>query len=710
MNRAVTILALALSAPLALAAPSAAQPADAPAEGAEAGETSKAGEKTKAGQKTKAGKKTKGAQADGEQAAAPGVEAAEKPAVPPADGPAPGTVPADSPAAAPTATPEPANPLVPTPTPSPAPPKPAADGFGDLPSFDDIGAADDIGDLGGDLQANWDAAAGPEAQVSFPWVEHHGYFRLRADLHYNLDLDTFVEGGRQSSAYRPPLTETVTNSRNETSFAQEAESLAGANMRFRYQPTLHISEGLRIRSTFDILDNLVLGSTADGYPRSSLSRPDVELGFFSDGQRTPDSGIDSWRDSIRVKHLWGEWHTPLGLLSFGRTQAHWGLGMLVNSGTCLDCDYGDSIDRIMATTQLFDTYLSVSWDFPVEGVVGLPGNAGQPAEDGGQPYDLDQRDDVNQWTVAIFKKPHSLEEKEKRARSLDELREPTFDAGLYTIFRNQAIASDVANALTGEGIELARTNAWSVTPDIWFDLQYRPNADAGIRLQGEAALVVGEIGRLPMHADTPPAGCAEVDPSDETGVCAAPVNSARDILRFGYALEFDGHYKSLRYGVHHGMASGDERQGFGVTDNARLADLRTEDIDDPAPLSLFRFDRDYHVDQILFREVIGAVANAGYVKPYVGYNLVDESDEAWGFELSAMGAFAMEQAATPGDDAWLGLEFDVKIFIHEYDRFRWTLDYAVLFAGEAFGVSVPGGERLSPGVAQSVQMFLGMEF
>ena len=63
-----------------------------------------------------------------------------------------------------------------------------------------------------------------------------------------------------------------------------------------------------------------------------------------------------------------------------------------------------------------------------------------------------------------------------------------------------------------------------------------------------------------------------------------------------------------------------------------------------------------------------------------------------------------------GDDPFLGIEFGAQIYIHEFDRFRWTIDYAVLFAGDAFAVSVPGGERLSPGVAQSVQMFLGMEF
>ncbi|MGC4083302.1 MAG: hypothetical protein QM736_14635 [Vicinamibacterales bacterium] len=33
------------------------------------------------------------------------------------------------------------------------------------------------------------------------------------------------------------------------------------------------------------------------------------------------------------------------------------------------------------------------------------------------------------------------------------------------------------------------------------------------------------------------------------------------------------------------------------------------------------FDRDYHVDMILWRHLVGAVTNAGYVKPTLSYEL-----------------------------------------------------------------------------------------
>ena len=31
----------------------------------------------------------------------------------------------------------------------------------------------------------------------------------------------------------------------------------------------------------------------------------------SDRQRPPETGVNSWRDSVRVKRVWGEWKTEL---------------------------------------------------------------------------------------------------------------------------------------------------------------------------------------------------------------------------------------------------------------------------------------------------------------------------------------------------------------------------------------------------------------
>ena len=82
---------------------------------------------------------------------------------------------------------------------------------------------------------------------------------------------------------------------------------------------------------------------------------------------THRSGINGQREAIRVKHLWGEWKSPLASVAFGRMPNHWGLGIMANAGQCIDCDFGDAVDRLMGTILLFDTYLAIGWDFADEG-------------------------------------------------------------------------------------------------------------------------------------------------------------------------------------------------------------------------------------------------------------------------------------------------------------------------------------------------------
>ena len=153
-----------------------------------------------------------------------------------------------------------------------------------------------------------------ERPRSYPYFEHHGYFRFRADLFYNGHLGTVVPGeaGSGTSAIKAPLTE---NEVNNTSNAwidggggvssQDAATIAGANLRLRYQPTVHISSKMRINATLDLLDNLVLGSTPDYQP--FLDRPDVPLVAFTGSQVSPSAGVNGVRDSIRVTEAFAEW-------------------------------------------------------------------------------------------------------------------------------------------------------------------------------------------------------------------------------------------------------------------------------------------------------------------------------------------------------------------------------------------------------------------
>ena len=103
----------------------------------------------------------------------------------------------------------------------------------------------------------------PAAQKTserMPHFEHHGYFRTRLTAFGNYDLNT-----RGTSPVPAPLdSEQRGNATQDNIDAKDSDALLGGNLRFRYSPTIHISETVRVTGTFDILDNLVMGTTPNG--------------------------------------------------------------------------------------------------------------------------------------------------------------------------------------------------------------------------------------------------------------------------------------------------------------------------------------------------------------------------------------------------------------------------------------------------------------
>jgi uncharacterized protein (TIGR04551 family) len=600
------------------------------------------------------------------------------------------------------------------------------------------------------MQPNWDATTSTSATVSYPWVESHGYFRMRLQLFHNFDLDTYdvKRGNLYSSPYLPPLTETdqggpghryEEDPNNPASYKKGHDTLSMANMRLRYQPTIHVSETLRIKTTIDALDNLVLGSTPDGgLWGQGQTRPDVSLPTFSGGQVPPRSGLNSWKDSIEVKHLWGEWKTPVGALIFGRVPSEWGMGILANGGNCLDCNFGDAVDRVMGLTKLFGTYLAVGWDFVNEGPTGFPGIQDGSNQALGQSYDLDQLDDVNEYVIALFQRPVTKEEKDNRDRDLNEVRKPVFDWGVYNVIRSQELVAEVSSSPYRDATPEESTNtklrdikAFAYIPDAWAKFEYRPRRGSFYKAQFETAFIWGVIDELPQRYGRPAKECLNEQYNDANTLSDCPASEIvyprkRDIQQFGYALEFDHRIDKLQWGLKHGLASGDPTEGFGVMDKTPITD---NDLPDPKTgkkkpdqeITNFKFDRDYQVDLILFRQLIGAVTNAVYFTPYIQYNFVQDDTDEWGFRLAAEYAFALEPDATPGDEAPLGLEFDLSLYIVEIDRFKWSLDYGLLLPFGAFNLKNrdPQGDNgapgdyvtvREPGVAQTIQMMVGMQF
>ena len=579
---------------------------------------------------------------------------------------------------------------------------------------------DPLPDEGGfDDDAFEDEAAPPPP--TYPWVEQHGYYRMRLDWLDDLHLSNYADKANFVSGQPPPLTENVTNNTGDrsgdsgNSFSATETSVSSANMRFRYQPTLHLAENVRVRATIDMLDNLVLGSTPDGLHR----RNDVPMLAFSGGQAPPESMRNSVQDSLRVKHAWGEWKTPLGLLRVGRQPSHWGMGILANGGGCEDCDFGDTNDRIMFVTRGLGTYIAFGYDIVASGAT--TASVSQPA---GQPRDLDDADDTTQYILALFRRPLSPAEKQQRDYDLKRLRRPVLDFGLYGVFRDQELTTE-ATQMDNEGtrgripdVEQARPNDGGVAspegpnsphytlftrnveayiPDAWAKFQWHPKRGHELTIEAEAAAIIGSIG--------------DAAPDPQLG---APTK--RDVMMWGGALKSDYRMDNLRLGLELGAASGGEVLAFGIHDGFAVPTAGDADITN------FRFDRDYQVDLILFREIIGAVTNAMYVKPTLEYDILRSVRSVLGLQLDVIYARALKAErssagnyiGTPSGEADYGVEFDTSLFFREQDRFSLQLAYGLFIPMDAFKLpadrNAREGKDRDAANAQTIQGRLVLKF
>ncbi len=539
------------------------------------------------------------------------------------------------------------------------------------------------------------------AAPTYPRLEHHGYLRFRADMFGNGHLGTgfHTDGGltKGTSSIKPPITENfVNNDPNDTSRGDVGEGandetfLAGANMRFRYQPTFWISESLRIAATFDVLDNLVLGSTPDFDP----ARPDLPIAAFSGGQ-APPSGDFQFQDSIRVKELWGEWKILGAIpLRFGRMKSHWGLGILANSGEKWDDDFGDYNDRVMLALQFYGIYFVGGYDIVSSGPTHK-----QPFQPFGQAYDLTETDDVSQGFMGIFQRPLNPVEVDARADLLNKDRKWGIDWGVYAVFRKQTLDVNQTTltaiddgSFAPDTAELIERNAWAIIPDAWLRLEHRPTYSQKIRLELEAAMIVAGIDNVSYNG------------LEGTG-------GPREVLSWAVAFEGDYTLNGLNISLHAGAASGDSAKCLAVNDCSNFE----QDGEFNTEITNFRFDRNYTVDMIMFREVMGTITNAWYARPAVSYDLFGESDEeALGAELAIILGGALEKSAYPGNSSFLGTEIDVRLYYEQTKKFLADLAFGVYIPGSAFdlknGFGGYTGSDRSAEVAWTLQTHLVIQF
>src|SRR5690606_38123882 len=95
------------------------------------------------------------------------------------------------------------------------------------------------------------------------------------------------------------------------------------------------------------------------------------------------------------------------------------------------------------------------------------------------------------------------------------------------------------------------------------------------------------------------------------------------------------------------------------------------------------FNRDYRLDLILFRQIIGTVTNAIYVKPWVATEILRMESAVLTARLDVLYAAAAVPAGTPGDGQHWGVEIDGRVGLTTTDGFDTTLALGVLFPLDA---------------------------
>ncbi len=534
-------------------------------------------------------------------------------------------------------------------------------------------------------------------------VTFDGYLRVRPELFYKFDM------GRGADPANFELFPRAPNSLNE-------RTQAGVNMRFRFEPTINVSEEVRVRAQIDALDNLIWGSTPDyAYSRNGGNgywSDRNEFSIFSASQTTQRSGINSLQDSIAVKRVWGEVSTPVGILRFGRMGSHWGLGMLHNDGNGIDNDWGDTVDRVSFTAEpLPGFYITPMLDFNIEG----PSSA--RSLEGGQPFDVSNSDDAHSYILAAQRRDT---EQERRAK-LD-ANGTVFNYGLHFTYRTQR--NDAVDTLSQpfgvtEGISSSNGSTAAVVarkadifmPDLWAKVERKE-----FRIEAEFAAILGNI-------------------QDRSLSSSASTGQSLGVYQFGGVLQ--GEYKflngDLEIGGEIGFASGDKAPGFGNYPRRKgsAANGFTElgDTDGPQyrcgascddgdrEINNFRFNRDYRVDMILYREILGGVTDSLYFKPKAKYRITQ------GFEAfaSAIYSRAIFKDSTPGviyanSNESLGVEINGGARYETEDGFYGQLQYGILFPlegfkkGGQFANGTSGGNSVTLENPQALRAVVGIKF
>jgi uncharacterized protein (TIGR04551 family) len=466
--------------------------------------------------------------------------------------------------------------------------------------------------------------ATPERARDKVEYEVHGDLRTRLEALDDMDLDRGPTPSGQSFFPIP---------------AGGGKSLFYGDMRLRTDLAAYaLGGGVAVKARIDVLDDVPFGSDPVGVPSASTTQ------------------LTSSSAAFRIKRAWGEARTPVGVLAAGRMGNAWGLGMLANGGDCADCDSGDAADRIAFVTPLGGHIWAVAYD------IGWIGPT-QWALDDVRRIGWAPSTQVHNVTFA-FLGWHDDRARARRTKA----GKVTVDYGAYVSQRWQVddapyeYLTFTLDAHPSSSLISAR--GFSATAiDGWLRL-----VAPGVRVEAEAAALLGTINQPSL-------------------VPGFSYNTSVRSRQFGLAVEseFGRDEGEFSAGFDGGYASGNGAPGFGAGNdpNAPLAkqgDIRGNQLNPPRVVTAdaFRFHPDYRIDRILFREIIGTVTDAIYVRPHARLDLLRIGGGTLRASLAAVYSIAAMPDYTPGGKAPLGLEFDPTLAWGSRDGFAVALEYAAL--------------------------------
>ena len=536
-----------------------------------------------------------------------------------------------------------------------------------------------------------------ELRPNLNFLEMDGYFRTRFDLFNRLDLGTYdpVSGNGTSNVAPPTLYRPFDGTSCDASSPEnypggpcstasdDNQSLMSLNMRLRLDPTLNVSEDIRVRATIDVFDNLVFGSTPAALGGNATATPPL----FGNGANPPQAGINTITDALRIRRLWGEVTTPVGELRFGRMPLDFGLGIHANAGNGLDQDQGDNVDQVQFSTRVAGFTIAPAYSLSTSGLAGR-GPLGQPfsAAEGGQRFNLDPKDDLHTVFLTVHRKD--------KEEDLDEVIKGgglAFNYGLFASWQTQKydVPAAYAGVTTPIGPQdFVKRDANIGTGSLWGLFRWEK-----LTIEAEATGSVGQIGGTALTSGSLTAGDPLLRVVEGGTVVAKPLF----VLQGGLALQSSYLFLNdqLEVGLDGGLASGDDAFGMGIRpglkrspragdrDGAQYGDCleRTGTAVDGVDctrvdndVTNYRFNPDYIVDMILFREVLGTVSDAFYVKPHIGYYFTPDL----GVRADIIYSQSFFASSTPGQNWPLGVEIDGRGFWATEDGFHLMPQFGVL--------------------------------